>query len=424
MDIRQSMVLATIFGAAMAGAIGASCKEETGAGANGAGNGSGTGATGTGGSILFGGSGGDGAGVVSDAGPDGDADVCASTTVAAEAKAAVMLFLVDRTGSMNCNPPPEQLSSDCAITPVKEHAELPSKWEITRNALLEAFGVGGGGLETAVPLPSVGVAYFNNDQYCGFPSVPSVDIVTLSGDYLSDPQLAALQTSLGGVVPKGDTPIVGTLMSAYAYLHDNAGAFPASNRFVVLLTDGAETCDPGYASDLVLKAAEANWVGIRTFVLGAPGSEGARSFLSQIAYNGGTPSSPTCIHDPASPDDVGDCHMDMTLSPNFAAELAANLQAISTQALTCQFDVPVPALGDPPVDLTKVNVLYSSAGGTPEYILQNNALPCDDPNNNGWQYTDGNTVIELCAGACATIKNDPQASVSIELGCQTHEVPR
>jgi hypothetical protein len=41
----------------------------------------------------------------------------------------------------------------------------------------------------------------------------------------------------------------------------------------------------------------------------------------------------------------------------------------------------------------------------------------------GWQYIDNNTKIQLCAGACEQITNDPEATISIELGCQTHEVP-
>ena len=421
MDIRKSMVIATVLGASVAAGIVISCSEETaGAGANGTGANHGTGAMGAAGGINFGGSGGEGATVVSDAGPDGDADVCAATTVTAQATPAVMYFLVDRTGSMRCNPPPVQTSDNCEGNPQPIDPNQPSKWEITSTALSAAFAT----LETAIPLPSVGVAYFNQDNYCGFPSVPDVDILTLSGNAGSDPQLAALQASLAAVAPQGNTPIVGTVMDAYNYLYENAEGFPG-NRFVVLLTDGAETCDPSATDFLVQKAQEASWTGIRTFVLGAPGSEGARAFLSQIAYNGNTASDPNCDHSGAPPD-VGDCHMDMTL-PNmdFATELAANLQKISAQALSCEFDVPVPAPGDPPVDLGKVNVVYTPGGAEAQgqYILQNDALPCDDPNNDGWQYTDNNTKILLCAGACDTVKNDPGATVSIELGCQTHEVP-
>jgi hypothetical protein len=116
--------------------------------------------------------------------------------------------------------------------------------------------------------------------------------------------------------------------------------------------------------------------------------------------------------------------MDMTL-PNmdFATELAANLQTISAEALSCVFEVPEPDPGDPPVDPAKVNVKYQSGSDPEEYIYQDYNLACDDPDNMGWQYIDNNTKIQLCAGACEVIKNDPEATISIELGCQTQEVP-
>ena len=56
---------------------------------------------------------------------------------------------------------------------------------------------------------------------------------------------------------------------------------------MVLLTDGAETCDPNNTDFLVQKALEANWFGIRTFVLGAPGSDDARGILEAWQAGGG-----------------------------------------------------------------------------------------------------------------------------------------
>jgi succinoglycan biosynthesis transport protein ExoP len=68
------------------------------------------------------------------------------------------------------------------------------------------------------------------------------------------------------------------------------------------------------------------------------------------------------------------------------SELAANLAAISLEALTCVFDVPEPPPGDPPVDLSKVNVKHEPVGGGETNIPQDYSLPCSDPNNNGWQW--------------------------------------
>ena len=93
---------------------------------------------------------------------------------------------------------------------------------------------------------------------------------------------------------------------------------------------------------------------IRTFVIGAPGSEEARGLLSQMAFEGGTASSPDCDHSGDRADE-GDCHFDMTKTQNFAADLAAALAAISrTKVLSCEYDVPTNPDGGGD-DLPKVN---------------------------------------------------------------------
>ena len=213
------------------------------------------------------------------------------------------------------------------------------------------------------------------------------------------------------------------MMGAWNYLYMNQATLDGI-IFAVLLTDGAETCDPGNLPLVIDKSSEAASIGIRSFVLGAPGSEGARAFLSQIAFNGETALDPNCDHS-GMPADAGDCHMDMTLPGlDFATELANNLALISLEALSCVFDVPEPPPGDPPVDLTKVNVVHETAGGMSNDIPQDYSVPCSDPANMGWQYADGNSKIVLCGSACEAVKNDPGGSVSIELGCQTMEVPQ
>jgi len=324
----------------------------------------------------------------------GGGEVCASDAVTATRAPATMLFLIDRSGSMNCNLPPIQTSQDCEANPQKVNVNEPSKWEVTSQALSAAFA----GLENNDPLPSIGIGYFNSDNYCGFPTQPDVAIQSLSGDAATDAQLTALQTSLANVTPQGFTPIIGTVMGGYNFLYTNQASLDGI-LFVVLLTDGAETCDPANLPLLVQKSGEAAGVGIRTFVLGAPGSESARGFLSQIAFNGETAVDPNCDHSGA-PADAGDCHMDMTLPGlDFATELAANLATISLEALSCVFDVPEPAPGDPPVDLTKVNVKHESEDGGVTSIPQDYSVGCGDPNNQGWQYSANNTKITLCGEA-------------------------
>ena len=99
---------------------------------------------------------------------------------------------------------------------------------------------------------------------------------------------------------------MGSTILAYNHLHQELKA--QGNRYVVLITDGEESCgtagDDQDPADLaaaqdrllreeVMKAREAN---IRTFVIGAPGSEKARGFLSELAYLGGTARTADCVH--------------------------------------------------------------------------------------------------------------------------------
>jgi hypothetical protein len=322
---------------------------------------------------------------------DGMGEVCAAMTKQAVLEPANLLFVVDRTGSMNCNPPPTTTTEQCEQTPAKTDTSLPSKWEIVRDALKDAVSV----LEKVQPLPAVGIMYFNNDDYCGFPSQPDVQVVALTGNDQSDPHLAAFVQSIDGVTPRGDTPIVGAMYSAYTYMQ----ATPLTgNKFVILLTDG-----------------------IRTFVLGAPGSEVERAYLSQVAFNGGTALSATCDHAGAPPDQ-GDCHMDMTLpGMDFKTELAKNLAAISGQTMSCSFDIPQPDPGQPEIDLTTVNVQYTSGSSDPQTIPQDTAHACSSPDNTGWQYASNNTKIVLCGQACERVQTDPLAQISIEMGCRGTE---
>lgn len=382
----------------------------TGAGGSKSDGGGGTAGSGGTGILMTDGSIGDGQ--VSD-GFDPDAQ-CAANSMKATRTPANILFLIDRSGSMNCNPPPLTDSTQCEQWPKRADASQPSKWEVTTSALTTALT----GLAQTTPLPAVGIMYFNIGDLCGYPDNPAVPV-----EALSQPQVNALTLSLGATYPLGATPIVGTVMRAYAYYYDNPTLF-VGNRFVVLLTDGGDTCDPDSKQFLVGKAAEATAVGIRTFVLGAPGSEPYRAFLSQLAHAGGTASSPTCDATGAQPT-VGDCHMDMTL-PNmdFAAELQKNLAAISANALSCELDVPDPPDGGT-IDFGKVNVVYtSSETGDSTTLPYDNQHPCGDASNTGWQYADNNTKIVLCGHACDLIKSDPQAEVSVTLGCQTQEVPK
>jgi hypothetical protein len=358
---------------------------------------------GAGGAGNMGGMGGDGLGftVGNGGNAQGGSENCGESTVEATLTPANILFVIDRSGSMNCNPPPLQTSTACELNPTPVDPMQPSKWDIVVTALQQAIA--------AMPTSAnVGLALFNNDDDCGVAQAPVVPLAPVDAT-----QLGLIQSSIDAVTPLGSTPIVGGVTLGYAHMYYDVPL--PGNDFVVLLTDGAETCAENLQDHLVNETVpQALDVNIATFVIGAPGSEPARSLLSRIAYAGGTPRDPQCNHD-AAPADAGNCHFDMTdPSIDFATELAAALEEISGQALACEFDVPEEVGGD--VDYDKVNVTFSPGTGPDEDLAQDNDL-CSEAN--GWQYNADKTKIVLCGPACEMVQSDPDGKITITLGCET-----
>ena len=358
------------------------------------------------------------------AGPDGqsvlpgqvvtgllDAD-CPKETQETSLLPSNVLFVVDRSLSMACNPPPITTTQQCENSPIRTVPALPSKWQITRTALETA-------IDELSSNTTVGLSYFSNDDSCGVHAIPSVTMAPL------DPgQRAALVASLKAVEPAGATPLVGATILAYQHLHNLAlsGAIEG-NKFVVLLTDGdqsTECIDPDRCSskdectelllDVEAPKAAAPGVNIKTFVIGAPGSERASGTLSRLATAGGT-ALPGCNVDD------GDCHFDMTATDDFNASLSDALSLIIGAATPCEIAVPT-ATGDVEVDRDFVNVIYSPGDGSDPRLIVADGGPCD-ADANGWQYTAQGAKIRLCGAICAEVQSDDNARVDVVLGCKT-----
>ncbi len=370
------------------------------AGAGGTGAGSPPPSTGGGGGII-----GTGAAPGSTPGAGGRQG-CASSSIQSEFLPANILFVVDRSGSMNCNLPALQGSGDCEQNPEPVDPSQPTKWGVITSTLEDAMA----GLPAGA---WAGINYFSNDSICGVQSAPTVPI-----QFLDQPHLDTLSQSLRTITPRGGTPIIGATVLGFKHLHQQALLPLQSNSFLVMLTDGSDTCDPDQAGRLIdVEIPNARAVGIRTFAIGVPGSENGRALLSSMAWAGGTAVSDSCDHS-ASARDVGDCHFDMTQSNDLAADLSNALAQISGKTISCELDVPEAPDGAS-VDPRLVNVDYFPAGGTElESIPQDTTADCD-AGADGWQYADGDRKIKLCGASCDRIKADTSARVEIVLGCET-----
>jgi hypothetical protein len=94
-------------------------------------------------------------------------------------------------------------------------------------------------------------------------------------------------------------------------------------------------------------------------------------------------------------------------------EIAKNI----VNTISCELPVPKPEDGVE-IDTGRVNVkVVPSDGGPEKEILQDNNGTCDKVD--GWQYNSDKTKILLCGQACADIRKDNGAKVSVLFGCET-----
>jgi hypothetical protein len=406
MHFRLTLTHATVVAAVSLGAAcGGGAEETHGVGDSGAGK---SGRGGSGGTISLGGTGGtagtaipvSGASGASSSGAGGGTEMCATSTAMATPELPVLEFLVDLSLSMNDMAP----------------GSTSSKWIETRDALVTAFGAMRDGT-------NVGLTFYP-DVPSGMPCFDEQFDVAIGP--LNATQRAAIDMALQNEMPSGSTPT----HDAYVYALDQLRASTLrGQKYVVLITDGIPTyalnCEgtgmpgqdpPTPTQPLIDESAAAMAEGIRTFVIGSPGSEGAVASLSAMASQGGTAR--------AGCSDAGPtyCHLDMTTEPDFSTALNTALeQVISGIPLTCDFDIPPPPAGQV-LDRNKVNVTYTDGSGNPMDIGRDaslDALEC----TNGWQYSPDFTQVTLCGELCDAVKADPMATVTIVLGCTTRIEP-
>jgi hypothetical protein len=212
---------------------------------------------------------------------------------------------------------------------------------------------------------------------------------------------------------------------AYEYALDELAASTAQGqKFLVLITDGTPSYTLGCIGTglpdqmldngpLVAAAATAFGSGIKTFVVGSPGSDDpdARPDLSAMARNGGTGTN-NC-NDQGNPY----CHFDMTAATDVSGALTMALGTIAQQIpVNCNFEIPPNPTGEQ-IDPGKVNVEFLLNG------MRNEAGkdPDGQCNTDGWVFDDDDNPQEviLCPDLCDRIQADANAQVDIEFGCTT-----
>ncbi|MCU0655433.1 MAG: VWA domain-containing protein [Polyangiaceae bacterium] len=370
-------------GAGGSGATGGTSAGESGAGGE---AGSGGGASGSAGSVQVGGNNAGGSGIKE----------CQSKETPGKRIPAALLIVLDRSGSM----------SDAG------------KWPAATGALNQM-------LNAADPELAMGLVRFPEGTNSG---CPLTDIVCQTNYECTDikdiPNVpvgplketgAQIQNLIATTKPNGGTPTLWALRKAYKYMSELE---TDSERFVLLVTDGVPTfltppigpfpemgVNCGNKGELGTATSDARKANppVRTFVIGAPGSEDGLEILSGLALNGGT-----CR--PGGSHSSYTCHYQIGAA-NFEQDLAATLTQIAGSVSSCTYAVPVPSGEEVNPDL--VNVIVT-AGGSETTIVK------DTSQQDGWDYTDeSKTKIQIFGPQCEAINKGTEATVKIALGCQT-----
>lgn len=377
-----------------------------GSGAGGEGAGSGAGSSGASGSgIGIGGS-----GVTED-------DACASADYPAGRVPASLLFVFDRSGSMD-----ESASGGMS-------GGL-SKWNVAVDAVSTALD--GIDLEVDLGFMLFPAGKFDDSKlatcFLNASSPQCAPIIEDGGCKDIDPTPSVLlspiedsrpkiQSLLNKTKPTGGTPTRWALEYAYEYMK----ATPtAGERYVVLVTDGqpqtygANPISPnanklcGSLGDLakLVTSATTGAPQVKTFVIGSPGDTDS-TVLSGLALNGGTAKAGCNASNYANKE----CHYQLSKG-DFGDGLVTALKEIASKASNgCTFAVPAGANSNPGL----VNVQAEGAAGKIGILK-------DSSHENGWDYTDeSQSKVQVYGPLCDQLRDGTLTTVKVLTGCKTKE---
>jgi hypothetical protein len=380
--------------------------------------------TGMGGGGTFGSGGtgiiGSGGSIRSDGGPlpDGSNDSpdgCGQSAIQATTKIVNILLVIDRSDSMNSMP--AGFSTD--------------KWSAMKTALSGALDVVKGGV-------SFGLELFPNNLVTPIPSPCSSqcwDMPPGEGGILvpvgpGTTTVAPITAKLS-LMPAGGTPTAAALKIASDYFTMGSGKSLPGDKYVLLATDGgpngntiacgASTCTtnmdrnqftinfcdeqavPGASKSCLDEKATVDQLsamaaaGIKTFVVGIPGTDPYISTLDAMAVAGGAPAS-------------------MTSPKYFAVSAAGGVAGLQQafESITKQLikSCTLQLQSNPP-DVSLLNV-----------YIDGTVLPQQGPD--GWQVDSSTTppTIVLKGATCASIEANGANMINIQYGCPTVIVPR
>ena len=318
----------------------------------------------------------------------------------------VALFIMqDRTGSMSTGIP-----SGCACSWDNSTAALTAFVKDPMSAGLD-----------------VGLSFFGgrdktqcDGSDCGMAVVPIQPIAMAA-----QPIISAMQSNKppGSNITPLECGLRGMVDACLQYMSNS----PSGEKCVAVLVTDGNTMDPtpcdGVVMDLVQIVTDGHSKGVDTYTLGLQGSD--PNFLDQLAKAGGT-----------------NAHIDASASVDaFVAALNSIRGKVSHQdkhtvqttkvietPLKCEWKIPPPQMNEPPLDPTKVNVLFTppnQPGQQFGHVTCDTTCSTDQPpatcppNGQAWYYDNEKapTQVFLCPSTCNAIKNVMDARVDLQFHC-------
>lgn len=337
---------------------------------------------------------------------------CGAATIALEFVRPNLYFAIDASGSMLASIPPGTIASDPTVflPPDKRYEAVALAVERLLRRIGHRVSYG------ARLFPTSDVNCDGGEEI--IPLTPG-DSVSYAVSGENGPVLRDLMFWIRRRTPRGGTP---TALALDGALRSVSGA--REETYVFLVTDGAPNCNPNAACGAdrcILNLEEARLTdeivcdeslnccdptvlgpenclddagslaaieelaraGVRTFVIGIPGSDAYADVLDRLALAGGVP---------------------RTGSPSYyrvndAEELITTIGALGVEvALACTIE-----LVEPPPDPALVNVFFDRE-----------LVPYDP--DNGWTFSDARTV-QMQGEACALMQAGQVLQADIVAGC-------
>jgi hypothetical protein len=346
---------------------------------------------------------------------------CNAWAVKPEASPAKLQVVVDASSSMDSPAPGTNLT----------------KWEVTRDALIEAIcGSSGPGLGPGL---AVGMMFYPNmvNSIKPFTTPQTIDVCMNTQGVIpmaplgrsAGSQREILRAAFANVVRGRGTPTAG----AYDYALNQIAlptqaSFPG-DLYMLLITDsmpnlyhdcynpsGGFTNLPG--DEVVAEVNAAYGLGVKTFVIGSPGSEQGLAWLSKAASLGGTGKA-GCDPDAGAAGPL--CHTDLTRTTDFSTDLRSGLSDVMQVVSTgCRFNIPTESAdGTQKVDPNKVSPIIQYGDGQAELARRDNAN--GDACTEGFHLI-GNKQMKLCQDTCRRFSSDPRAKMQLIFGCTEEDI--